>query len=83
MEKCNFFQGYQYEKNRVLKGFVQLYCQGDNQNKCIRKIVSKALGDPKFVPSNMMPNVLPLVGTKDLDWAKDGREIIQQHIRNS
>ncbi len=45
--------------------------------------MSKALGGSKFVHSNMMSNSLPLVGTKDLDWASDVREIVRQHIRNS
>ena len=76
LEKCNFFQVYQYEKKRILKGFISLYCKGEYQDKCLRKKVSKALGGPKFVPSNMMPNGLPLVGTNDLDWPSNLKEII-------
>lgn len=83
LDKCNFFKVYQDQKKRALKGFVQLYCQGDNQNKCVRKIISKTLGDSEFVPSNMMPNGLPLVGTNDLGWTSDVKEMVQNYIRTS
>ena len=83
LDKCNFFKVYQDQKKRALKGFVQLYCQGNNQNKCLRKIVSKTFGGSEFVPSNMMPNGLPLGGTKDLDWTSDVKEFVQQYIRTS
>jgi len=83
LDKCNFFNVYQDQKKKALKGFVGLYCKGDNQSKCLRKFVSKILGGSEFVPSNMMPNGLPLSGTKDLDWTSDVKEVIRQYFKTS
>ena len=80
LEKCNFFQVYQGEESRALKGFVSIYCKGERQEICKRKIVSKELGGPEFVPANMMPNGLPLVGTNDSDWSSEVKEILRSKI---
>ena len=80
LEKCNFFKVYEKEKNRALKGFVSIYCKGERQEICIRKKVSKELGGSEFVPHNMMPNGLPLVGTNDFDWSSTVKEFLKSRV---
>lgn len=67
---CAFFKKYQSDANMqmALYGFINRYCKGKEQDKCIRKKISKALGGPDKVPTNMMPNGMPLAGTLKDDW---------------
>lgn len=67
---CSFFivYGSRTENRTAVAGFVRLYCKGERQDQCVRKVVSKALGGPHTVPANMLPNGLPMVGTTDRDW---------------
>ncbi|MHA2252967.1 MAG: hypothetical protein ACXAD7_21570 [Candidatus Kariarchaeaceae archaeon] len=70
---CNFFRTYTNDAFRqlALKGFVNKYCKGDNQEKCVRKIICEQLGNSKFVPPNMMPNGFPLSGSTRDDWSDE------------
>ncbi len=43
---------------------------------CVRKKVSRELGGPEFVPENMMPNGLPVIGTTRDTWDKAIFDII-------
>jgi len=62
---------YQKEGNNLaLKGFINLYCKGPKQDRCVRKKVSKELGSPGFVPPNMLPNGLPKPKTDISDWSE-------------
>ena len=50
---CGFFKKYQDAKELACKGFVALYCKGENMGKCARKQYRKEHGQP---PSDdMMP----------------------------
>lgn len=43
------------------------FCHGPSQEKCVRIKLEKKFGS-LHVPSNMMPNGLPLPGTHRRDW---------------
>lgn len=66
---CPFFKDA--SKEEKYKGFIDMFCKGDKQDKCIRKKVAKALGGPENVPANMIPNGSPLLGTDDSTWSDD------------
>ena len=72
LEGCTFFKTYQTDESRklALAGLAAMYCQGEKQNICKRKKVCVALGgDPKNVPTNMMPTGQPLAGTDSRGWS--------------
>ena len=73
LEKCNFFKMYQNDesKNLALKGFISMFCKGERQDQCVRKIISKELGGPELVPPNMLPNGFAISGTNKSDWNED------------
>jgi hypothetical protein len=79
LANCAFFKTYQNDENvkYALKGFVRLYCQGDKQDQCIRKQVSKTLGGPEHVPVNMMPNGFPLTGTSSENWPAEVMNLVK------
>jgi len=70
---CAFFKVYENDESKkmALQGFINIYCKGDKQHVCLRKKVSKALGGPDKVPTNMMPNGRPLAGTSSDSWSQD------------
>lgn len=69
---CSFFivYGARDGNKTAVAGFVRLYCKGDKQDQCVRKVVSKALGGPHAVPANMLPTGLPISGTDDQSWSE-------------
>lgn len=74
---CDFFIYANSDKEEEsLNGFLKRYCLTDTQEKCIRKKLSIMFGR-ECVPSNMMPNGLPLPGTK-----KDGWDERAKNFRN-
>ena len=77
LEKCEFFKRYQNDEDKkyALMGFVRTYCQGNKQDECVRKKVSKALG-PDKVPVNMMPTGSPLFGTDKKDWPDEVKALL-------
>lgn len=80
LENCFFFREYNNDPSRrlALRGFVNIYCQGSRQHKCIRKKISKKLGGPQNVPCNMMPNGSPLSGTSRDDWTEDVFQVLDE-----
>lgn len=72
---CSFFKGA--SKEEKYKDLIDMYCKGDKQDECVRKRVSKALGGPENVPSNMMPNGSPLLGTDDSTWSEDVTKVLK------
>jgi hypothetical protein len=50
-------------KSLALVRSVRWYCKGEDQNVCIRKMVSKQLGGPANNQNNLMPTGAPLSGT--------------------
>jgi hypothetical protein len=72
---CSFFKGA--SKEEKYKGLIVTYCRGDKQDECMRKRVSKALGGPENVPSNMMPNGSPLLGSDGLTWSDDVTKVLK------
>ncbi len=78
---CEFFKIYSNDEGKklALAGFVRMYCKGDKQNVCLRKIVSKELGGSQFVPKNMMPTGKPLSGSNDDGWSAVVREVLRRH----
>jgi hypothetical protein len=75
---CNFVKvsGDDDDQKQVLRGFISKYCQGKNQEQCIRKKMSKALGSPERVPANLMPNGLPLPGTGNKNWSTEVKMLL-------
>ena len=71
LSTCAFFKVYETEESRqlALRGFIKMFCQGDQQPACLRKKVSQELGGGEYVPINMMPNGAPLTGTNKNAWA--------------
>jgi hypothetical protein len=58
--------------------FIHDYCNGEKNNECIRiKLGSRNGGI--HVPTNMMPNGLPLPGTNRRDWDEVALEY-KKHI---
>ena len=76
---CSFFRKYETDENLkiALQGFINRYCKGDMQDECVRKKVSKALGGPQKVPTNMMPNGMPLSGTSRDDWSAEVKQVLE------
>ena len=70
---CAFFKKYQSDEKMkmALQGFINRYCKGPEQDKCVRKKISKSLGGPEKVPVNMMPNGMPLSGTSRDNWPEE------------
>ena len=77
LDICNFFKTYEADERLrpVLGGFVRMYCKGEDQDTCVRKAVSKALGGPENVPPNMLPNGRPVLKTDDSDWSAEVNQI--------
>lgn len=73
LSTCAFFKEYETNESKkmALKGFIALYCTGDQQDTCIRKKISTALGGAEHVPVNMMPNGRSLPGTSVDDWSDE------------
>jgi hypothetical protein len=80
---CTFFNTTLASKERelALRGFVRMYCRGDLQEKCVRRIVSKRLGGPTNVPENMMPNGMPVSGTDDSHWSPAVKALVKGRAR--
>ena len=78
LANCAFFRTYENDpsKKMALQGFINMYCKGSKQDVCIRKKVSKALGGPDKVPTNIMPNGRPLAGTSSDDWSEEVKKIL-------
>ena len=51
---CGFFQKHQQTKDLVCKGLVQMYCTGDKQEACKRKLHRKETGEAP--PDDMLPS---------------------------
>jgi len=79
LENCNFFKTYQHDKsmNLALRGFIHMFCQGRKQDQCVRKKISKTLGGSQFVPPNMLPNGLPIAGTKNSEWSEEVKSYLK------
>jgi hypothetical protein len=79
---CAFFQTYESDESKklALQGFISRYCKGNEQENCVRKKVSRALGGPEKVPVNMMPNGVPLPGSDKSNWSPEVRQILTQVV---
>ena len=79
LDACAFFKAYSNDEKLqlALQGFVNIYCKGDKQERCVRKKVSKALGGPQYVPVNMMPNGSPLAGTTNENWPQNVKDAMR------
>lgn len=54
LDKCGFFIKYSESKDLACKGFMLMYCKGDKQEQCKRKIYREQNGKP---PSDdMLPS---------------------------
>ncbi len=58
--------------------FIEDYCKGEKRDDCIRLKIENHNGKI-HVPSNMMPNGLPLPGTHRRDWDEVALEF-KKHI---
>ncbi|MFX0065915.1 MAG: hypothetical protein ACFFC7_27405 [Candidatus Hermodarchaeota archaeon] len=79
LANCNFFKSYEKDESKktALQGLARKYCQGDKQDRCIRKIISRELGDSSKVPPNMLPNGYALPGTDKSMWSTEVRAILK------
>ena len=73
MSRCSFFIAYANNDGHkaAVSGFIRLYCRGEKQHACVRKKVSSAVGGPEKVPSNMLPNGVPVSGTNSSSWSEE------------
>ncbi len=78
LKNCSFVKEFEKDEKfkKALNGYINNYCKGSLQDVCVRKKVSKTLGDPKSVPVNMKPNGLPVMGTSDKDWPEEVKKIV-------
>lgn len=81
ISNCHFFTNFEKNlgKRRTLKGFVNLYCKGRRQDKCVRKMVCNHFGNTLYVPKNMMPNGWALNGTTNHDWDQEIIEVFRKN----
>ena len=67
-QECAFMQcDEKYRLLPAIEGYEAKYCNGLDASECIRFKLSDKYGKV-IVPSNMMPNGLPLPGTHRRDW---------------
>ena len=78
-EICPFFTAYENDKRNkiVLESLAKTYCLGNMKYDCKRRHISERLGGLKYVPINMMPNGIPMYGTKNTDWTKEVKKILK------
>jgi hypothetical protein len=78
LENCPLFRRYRRDENKkyALIAFIKAYCKGEKQAECVRKKVSKALGGPNKVPTNMMPSGLPVFGTLKDNWPDEVKALL-------
>ncbi len=68
-EKCTFAHcEKRYKMLSSMTLYKTKYCEGES-NECIRFKLAEKFGNVQ-VPSNMMPNGLPLPGTHRRDWSE-------------
>ncbi|MFC1670081.1 hypothetical protein ACFL20_06770 [Spirochaetota bacterium] len=79
---CAFYKKYnEDEVNKLtLSMLLNKYCHTENQTKCRRKLVNITLGGMDNVPSNMMPNGMPLPKTDDSSWTEDVKNAINSQL---
>lgn len=58
-----------YKKLDSIQVYEHDFCHGDKQTACVRLNIDSEFGK-LHVPSNMMPNGLPLPGTHKRDWSE-------------
>lgn len=80
LEMCLFLKENESDESMkyALMGFRKRYCHGELNNKCVRRLVGNAVGGPENVPSNMMPNGLPLLDTDDSDWEECIKRVVAE-----
>ncbi|MGD9131664.1 MAG: hypothetical protein PVH73_08860 [Candidatus Bathyarchaeota archaeon] len=78
LENCPLFRRYRRDENKkyALIAFIEAYCKGERQTECVRKKVSRALGGPDKVPTNMMPSGLPVFGTLKDNWSDEVKALL-------
>lgn len=54
LSNCGFFVKHQHSRNLACKGFILMYCQGEQQTKCKRAEYLRTHNKPP--PDDMMPN---------------------------
>lgn len=74
MDKCTKFKdcafthsNNQYRKLQSIEHYIDDYCRSGKHGECVRFKIDVKHGTI-HVPSNMMPNGLPLPGTHRRDW---------------
>lgn len=80
MSRCSFFQVYANSEEHAVAvaGFLRLYCRGEGQERCVSKKVSSEVGGPDKVPSNMLPNGVPVAGTDASSWPEEVLRVIKK-----
>lgn len=84
IENCSILKEYGEKEgfSQAVAGFRMLYCEGDNMEKCLRRKLAKKLGGPDKLPSNMMPNGLPLTGTDSNEWPQNVLDALNEERAN-
>ncbi|MDD4126126.1 MAG: hypothetical protein PHV39_00370 [Methanomicrobium sp.] len=80
-EQCPFLKKYEteFEKSEALKHRILIYCDGNLEEKCIRKKISKTLGGSIYIPVNMMPDGNPVPGTKNSEWSAEVLSLLEKY----
>lgn len=55
---------------------MSIYCKGEKQGECFRRLVGRSLGGPDKIPPNMMPNGHALTGTDDSGWPTEVKMLL-------
>ena len=82
IQKCRFFSEYRKSRHKyfgvdlALRGIIREFCQGSKQDKCIRKMLGKALGGQQYVPVNMMPQGRAIPGTDTSQWSQEVKSFV-------
>jgi hypothetical protein len=78
-ETCPFTHcDTQFKKLNSIDHYVEDYCNGEKHDHCVVFQIDTKFGHNQ-VPSNMMPNGLPLPGTHKRDWTEIALEY-KKHI---
>lgn len=78
-KECSFINcDDSYKQLTSLDHYVTDYCHGEKLDTCIRIQIDAKHGE-LHVPTNMMPNGLPLPGTHRRDWTEIALEY-KKHI---
>ncbi|MDD3407057.1 MAG: hypothetical protein PHP13_03130 [Methanomicrobium sp.] len=80
-DSCPFLKKYgpEFGANNNLKERALHYCESELNSECIRKKISKTLGDAALIPVNMMPEGEPVPGTHIEEWSAVVTSLLEKY----